>query len=115
MTTCPCHNCLVYIRCKHRIETQKFRKDVYYTFDVLVKECGELRDFFGLNTLLHKAKLKKFNRGHYLYERTLMSYIQDVPRGKQLVEEFLKVMGVNNDELPNSLNPKIRIRGSLKK
>ncbi len=88
---------------------------MYYTFDVLVKECDELRDFFGLNTLTHKAKLKNFNSSQYLYERTLMSYIGEIPRGKQLMKEFLKVMGVTNNKLPNSLNPKIRILGSLKK
>jgi len=107
--SCPCHNCLVYIRCQQRVEKQKFRKDVYYAYDSLVKECDLLKDYFGLNTLIHKVKVKTLSSFSYTYENTLMSYIEEQPGGKQLVEEFLKVMHV--DEMPNSLNPKIRLKG----
>lgn len=107
--TCPCHNCLVYIRCQYRVKKHVFNnKDVYYTFDELIHECDDLKEFFGLNTLTHKVKVKSLARMSYTYERTLMSYIEEQPHGKQKVEEFLRVMHIK--ELPNSLNPKIRLK-----
>ncbi len=88
-------------------------KDVFYTFDDLIKECDELRKFFGMDTLVHRAKIRGYKRSSsYFYEKTLMSYIEEQPYGKQLLETFLKVMGI--DELPNTLNPKIRLKGSKK-
>jgi len=110
---CPCHNCLVYIRCKQRVERHTFRKDVYYTFENLIQECDPLRDFFELDTLLHRIKVKRAEKFSYSYERTLMSYIEEQPRGKQLIEEFLKVMGMTNDEMPNSINPRIRLKAGM--
>ena len=106
--TCPCHNCLVYVRCKQHVEKHKFNKDVYYAFDGLVKECDRLREFFGLTTLVHKIKVETLSSFSYSYDRTLMSYIEEQPRGKQLVEQFLRVMGIT--EMPNSINPKIRVK-----
>jgi hypothetical protein len=105
--TCPCHNCLVYIRCQHRIKKYIFNKKiVYYTFGDLIYECGELRKFFGLNTLQHRVKIKALSRNYTL--SALTSYIEDLPHGKKLMEEFLRVMHM--EELPNSLNPKIRVK-----
>ena len=106
---CPCHNCLVYIRCKHRIEKHDWHnKDVFYTFDDLIKECGELRKFFGLDSLVNRAKIRKYRSSSYFYEQTMMGYIDRQPHGKQLLETFLKVMRI--DILPTTLNPKIRLK-----
>ena len=108
--TCPCHNCLVFIRCQNRIERHVFReKEVYYQFDQLIQECDDLRKFFGLDTLQHRIKVKRHKEQSYSFERTLMSYIEEQPRGKQLMEEFLRVMHIK--EMPNSINPKVRLKG----
>lgn len=108
--TCPCHNCLVYIRCQHRVERHLFRnKQVYYSFDQLVQECDELKKFFGLDTLQHRVRLKNHERMSSRYDRTIMSYIEEQPHGKKLMEEFLKVMHIK--EMPNSINPKVRLKG----
>ena len=111
--TCPCHNCLVYVRCKQRVERQKFTQDVYYTFEGLIQECDLLREFFELNTALHRIKVRKDKKYSYDYERRLVRYIEEQPRGKQLVEEFLKVMGITNDEMPNSINPRVRLKPGM--
>lgn len=88
-------------------------KDVHYTFEELVQECDPLREFFELNTALHRIKVRKARKSSYYYERTLVSYIEEQPRGKQLVEEFLKVMGITNDEMPNSINPRVRLKTGM--
>lgn len=108
--TCPCHNCLVYIRCQNRVERHVFRqKEVYYKFDHLLQECDDLRKFFGLDTLQHRVKVKQHAMVSYAYDKTLMSYIEEQPFGKKLLEEFLRVMHI--EEMPNSLNPKVRLKG----
>lgn len=100
---CPCKNCLVYVRCKQKVKKlTTYDKELYYVFDDLIRECVDLRIFFGVNSILHKINMKSY------YNYTLTQYLIKKPRGKQLIEEFLTVMGYH--ELPNILNPIIRIK-----
>ena len=113
---CPCKNCLVYIRCKQRIEkiTVNSKKEVYYIIDDLVNDCPDLKRFFGIDKLIHKVELRNlFRYNSWEKNKRLMFYLMKQPRGEKLIEEFLNVMGYH--ELPNLINPKIRIKPGNKK
>lgn len=106
---CPCKNCLVYVRCKQRVEKIKYyyydHQEIDYQFGELIDKCEELRIFFGVNSIFHKVNMKS-----YRYKWT--QYLIKLPRGKQLVEEFLSVMKVN--ELPTALNYKMKVKAKGK-
>ena len=114
-TMCPCKNCLVYIRCKQKIKktTMGVNKEVYYIIDDLINDCPELRKFFGVDTLMHKIEIRNLLKYNPWVNKKLMLYLINQPRGDKLMEEFLNVMGFH--ELPNMLNPKIRIEIGNKK
>ena len=110
---CPCENCLVYIRCKQRVlPTTIQNKGTYYIFDSLIEECDQLREFFGINTLTHRIKLKSIHTRMYRQD-TVMSYIKDTPHGEQLVKQFLDIMKLK-DPPPTfrcTLNIKVKMKG----
>jgi len=104
---CPCKNCLVYIRCKHRvigITTQG--KGTLYSFSHLVLECDQLQEFFGVNTITHRVKIKALTK-YYHADQSIMHHIKKMPNGKQLVKQFLDVMKYReSSERKLSIKPK---------
>jgi len=101
---CPCKNCLVFVRCK-----QKVKKDYlyHYTFAILLKECEDLRKFFGLNTLIHRVRLNQLSQNGYAFGTNLNIFIEKMPNGRQLIDSFLAVMEYEQPrEKPIKIKPR---------
>jgi hypothetical protein len=83
----PCDECIVKVRCMQRVDIKKSHSHYMVIAAILlplVKECEELRKYFGIDSIFYKLKLE-----NNFYPVDLLLAL---PNSEQLMDELLKCM-----------------------